>query len=98
VIGIGLGDYELRSGDNGRRRPKVIINEEGNRLTPSVVAFTKDGEVLVGQAAKSRRLRIPRTTIFSIKRFVGRRYTRGPGKRSRLSPTGVERSGRKCQG
>ncbi len=55
--------------------PKVIINEEGSRLTPSVVAFTKDGEVLVGQVARRQAITNPENTIFSIKRFMGRRYS-----------------------
>jgi molecular chaperone DnaK len=75
VIGIDLGTTFsvvaiMEGGD-----PKVIINEEGNRLTPSVVAFTKEGEVLVGQVAKRQAITNPENTIFSIKRFMGRRYT-----------------------
>src|SRR3990170_1330863 len=54
--------------------PKVIVNEEGSRLTPSVVAFTKDGEILVGQVAKRQAVTNPENTIFSIKRFMGRNY------------------------
>jgi molecular chaperone DnaK len=54
--------------------PKVIINEEGSRLTPSVVAFTKEGEVLVGQVAKRQAIINPENTIYSIKRFMGRRW------------------------
>jgi molecular chaperone DnaK len=54
--------------------PKVIINEEGNRLTPSVVAFTKDGNILVGQVAKRQAVTNPENTVYSIKRFMGRRY------------------------
>jgi molecular chaperone DnaK len=52
--------------------PKVILNEEGNRTTPSVVAFTKEGEILVGQVAKRQAIANPENTIFSIKRFMGR--------------------------
>jgi molecular chaperone DnaK len=54
--------------------PKVIINEEGSRLTPSVVAFTKDGNRLVGQVAKRQAVTNPENTVYSIKRFMGRRY------------------------
>jgi molecular chaperone DnaK len=79
VIGIDLGTTNsvvaiMEGGD-----PKVIINEEGSRLTPSVVAFTKDGEVLVGQTAKRQAITNPENTIFSIKRFVGRRYNEVQG-------------------
>ena len=55
--------------------PKVLVNEEGHRTTPSVVAFTKEGEVLVGQVAKRQAITNPENTIFSIKRFVGRRHS-----------------------
>jgi molecular chaperone DnaK len=54
--------------------PKVIPNEEGARTTPSIVAFTKSGERLVGQVAKRQAITNPENTIFSIKRFMGRRY------------------------
>src|SRR5690606_38761924 len=53
--------------------PKVIANEEGARTTPSVVAFTKDGERLVGQVAKRQSITNPERTVYSIKRFMGRR-------------------------
>ena len=74
VIGIDLGTTNsvvavMEGGD-----PKVIINEEGSRLTPSVVAFTKDGQILVGQTAKRQAITNPENTVFSIKRFMGRRY------------------------
>jgi molecular chaperone DnaK len=54
--------------------PIVIPNQEGSRLTPSVVAFTKEGEILVGQVAKRQAITNPENTVFSIKRFMGRRY------------------------
>ncbi len=74
VIGIDLGTTNscvaiLEGGD-----PKVIENTEGTRTTPSVVAFTKDGERLVGQVAKRQGITNPKHTIFSIKRFMGRKY------------------------
>jgi molecular chaperone DnaK len=54
--------------------PTVIINQEGSRLTPSVVAFTKEGERLVGQVAKRQAVTNPENTVYSIKRFMGRKY------------------------
>ena len=74
VIGIDLGTtFSVVSVmENGE--PKVIVNEEGQRTTPSVVGFAKDGEVLVGQVAKRQAITNPENTIFSIKRFMGRRY------------------------
>jgi molecular chaperone DnaK len=74
IVGIDLGTTLsvvaiMEGGD-----PKVIINEEGNRLTPSVVGFTKDGNILVGQVAKRQAVTNPENTVYSIKRFMGRRY------------------------
>ena len=74
VIGIDLGTTNsvvavLEGGD-----PKVIANAEGGRTTPSVVAFSKDGERLVGQVAKRQAVTNPENTVFSIKRFMGRKY------------------------
>jgi len=74
VIGIDLGTTNsvvavLEGGD-----PKVIANSEGGRTTPSVVAFSKDGERLVGQVAKRQAVTNPENTVFSIKRFMGRKY------------------------
>jgi len=75
IIGIDLGTTNsvvavMEGGD-----PKVIINEEGNRITPSVVAFTKEGERLVGQVAKRQAVTNPENTVFSIKRFMGRKHS-----------------------
>ncbi|MDD3846801.1 MAG: molecular chaperone DnaK [Syntrophorhabdaceae bacterium] len=75
VIGIDLGTTNSVVAVMEGGEPKVIINEEGSRITPSVVAFTKDGEVLVGQTAKRQAITNPENTIFSIKRFVGRRFS-----------------------
>ena len=74
VIGIDLGTTNSVVAIMEGGEPKVIINEEGSRITPSVVAFTKDGEILVGQTAKRQAITNPENTIFSIKRFMGRRF------------------------
>ena len=79
IIGIDLGTTNsvvaVMEGD----KPVVIANEEGGRTTPSVVAFTPKGERLVGQVAKRQRVTNPENTIYSIKRFMGRRHGEVPG-------------------
>jgi len=74
AIGIDLGTTNSVVAVMEGGEPKVIINEEGSRLTPSVVAFTKEGETLVGQVAKRQAVTNPENTVFSIKRFMGRKY------------------------
>src|SRR5215813_1086704 len=74
VIGIDLGTTNSVVSVMEGGTPAVIPNQEGSRLTPSVVAFTKDGEILVGQVAKRQAITNPENTVFSIKRFMGRRY------------------------
>lgn len=74
VIGIDLGTTNSVVAVMEGKDTKVILNQEGSRLTPSVVAFTKDGERLVGQVAKRQAITNPLNTIYSIKRFMGRRY------------------------
>ncbi len=74
VIGIDLGTTNSVVAIMEGGEPKVIVNEEGARTTPSVVAFTKDGEMLVGQVAKRQSVTNPENTIFSAKRFIGRRF------------------------
>jgi molecular chaperone DnaK len=59
---------------DGRKNAKVIENTEGGRTTPSMVAFTDDGQVLVGQPAKRQSIANPENTIYAIKRLIGRRY------------------------
>ena len=73
IIGIDLGTTNSVVAVMEGGEPVVIPNAEGSRLTPSVVAFTKDGERLVGQVAKRQAVTNPENTIFSIKRFMGRR-------------------------
>jgi molecular chaperone DnaK len=74
IIGIDLGTTNSCVAVLEGGEPKVIPNEEGARTTPSIVAFTKNGERLVGQVAKWQAITNPENTIFSIKRFMGRRY------------------------
>ena len=74
IIGIDLGTTNSVVAVMEGNEPKVILNEEGSRTTPSVVAFTKEGEILVGQVAKRQAIANPENTIFSVKRFMGRSY------------------------
>ena len=74
IIGIDLGTTNSVVAVMEGGEPIVIINQEGNRTTPSVVAFTKDGERLVGQVAKRQAVTNPENTVYSIKRFMGRRH------------------------
>ncbi len=74
IIGIDLGTTNSVVAVMEAGQPTVIANQEGARTTPSVVAFTKTGERLVGQVAKRQSITNPENTIFSIKRFMGRRY------------------------
>jgi molecular chaperone DnaK len=74
VIGIDLGTTNSCVAVMEGGEPTVIANAEGNRTTPSVVAFTKDGERLVGAVAKRQAITNPENTVFSIKRFMGRRH------------------------
>ena len=74
TIGIDLGTTNSAVAVIEAGEPKVIANEEGGRTTPSVVAFTKSGERLVGQIAKRQAITNPENTVFSIKRFMGRRH------------------------
>jgi molecular chaperone DnaK len=74
AVGIDLGTTNSVVAVMEGGKPTVIINSEGNRLTPSVVAFTKTGERLVGQLARRQTVLNPENTIYSAKRFIGRRY------------------------
>jgi molecular chaperone DnaK len=74
IIGIDLGTTNSCVAVMEGGEPKVIANEEGGRTTPSIVAFTKNGERLVGQVAKRQAITNPENTVYSIKRFMGRRF------------------------
>jgi molecular chaperone DnaK len=74
VIGIDLGTTNSCVAVMDGGKPKVIENSEGDRTTPSIVAFTKDGEVLVGQTAKRQAVTNPANTLYAIKRLIGRKH------------------------
>jgi len=91
VIGIDLGTTNSVVAVMEGGQPEVIVNQEGARITPSVVAFAKDGERLVGQVAKRQSVTNPENTVFSIKRFMGRKYDEVASERTRV-PYAVVRS------
>src|SRR5438270_13295582 len=74
VIGIDLGTTNSVVAVMEGGEPTVVVNQEGGRTTPSVVAITKNGERLVGQVAKRQAVTNPENTVFSIKRLMGRKY------------------------
>src|SRR3989441_7749372 len=92
TIGIDLGTTNSCVAVMEGGEPKVIPNEEGGRTTPSVVAFTKTGERLVGQVAKRQAITNPENTIYSIKRFMGRRFEEVSAE-MKMVPYKVERDG-----
>jgi len=92
IIGIDLGTTNSVVAVMEGGEPVVITNEEGGRTTPSVVAFTKDGNRLVGQVAKRQAVTNPENTLYSIKRFIGRRYDEVSGEIKQV-PFKVERAG-----
>nr|Q3APD2.1 RecName: Full=Chaperone protein DnaK; AltName: Full=HSP70; AltName: Full=Heat shock 70 kDa protein; AltName: Full=Heat shock protein 70 [Chlorobium chlorochromatii CaD3] len=85
IIGIDLGTTNSCVAVMQGSQPTVIENSEGNRTTPSVVGFTKTGDRLVGQAAKRQAITNPKNTIFSIKRFMGRRFDE-VGEEKKMAP------------
>src|ERR1700685_2781817 len=74
VIGIDLGTTNSCVAIMEGGKPRVIENSEGDRTTPSIVAFTKDDEVLVGQSAKRQAVTNPQNTLFAVKRLIGRKF------------------------
>ena len=96
IIGIDLGTTNsvvaVMEGDD----PTVITNEEGARTTPSVVAFTEDGETLVGQVAKRQAVTNPTATVFSAKRFIGKKFEQSADDIKRMPYTVVKASNGDC--
>ncbi|HEY1913103.1 MAG TPA: molecular chaperone DnaK [Vicinamibacterales bacterium] len=84
VIGIDLGTTNSVVAVMENGQPTVIVNQEGARTTPSVVAITKEGERLVGQVAKRQAVTNPENTVFSIKRFMGRKHEEVKSEASRV--------------
>src|SRR5260221_8067623 len=74
IIGIDVGTTNSVVAVMEGKEAKVIVNEEGSRITPSVVAWDDKGEVLVGQIAKRQAVTNPTNTVYSAKRFMGRRF------------------------
>src|SRR5215217_8136030 len=91
IIGIDLGTTNSVVAVMEGGEPVVITNSEGGRLTPSVVGFTKSGERLVGQVAKRQAVTNPENTVFSIKRFMGRKYDE-VSEEMKMVPYSVERA------
>jgi molecular chaperone DnaK len=92
IIGIDLGTTNSVVAVMEGGEPKVIANEEGGRTTPSVVGFTKAGERLVGQAARRQAITNPENTVYSIKRFMGRRFDE-VNEEMKMVPYKVKQSG-----
>ncbi len=84
VIGIDLGTTNSVVAVMEGGQPAVIVNQEGSRTTPSVVGIAKDGERLVGQVAKRQAVTNPENTVFSIKRFMGRKFDEAPSENARV--------------
>ena len=84
IIGIDLGTTNSVVAIMEGRDPKVIENEEGSRITPSVVGFSKDGEILVGQVARRQAITNPENTVYSIKRFMGRKFEETSSEQKRV--------------
>ncbi|HBZ48874.1 MAG TPA: molecular chaperone DnaK, partial [Halieaceae bacterium] len=75
IIGIDLGTTNSCVAVLDGDKPRVIENSEGDRTTPSVVGYTDDGEILVGQSAKRQSVTNPKNTLYAVKRLIGRKFT-----------------------
>jgi len=71
IIGIDLGTTNSCVAVMDGDKPRVIENSEGDRTTPSIIGYTEDGEILVGQSAKRQAVTNPRNTLFAVKRLIG---------------------------
>ena len=96
VIGIDLGTTNSVVSVMENGQPVVIVNQEGARTTPSVVGFGKDGERLVGQVAKRQAVTNPENTVFSVKRFMGRKFNEVTEETKRVPYTVAADQQRRC--
>src|SRR5208282_4939962 len=96
ILGIDLGTTNSCMAIMENGEPVVLENSEGARTTPSIVAFTKNGERLVGQAAKRQAVTNPRNTIFSVKRFMGRKFSEVKDELKRIPYKVVEAKNGDC--
>ena len=94
VIGIDLGTTNSVVAVMENGEAVVVVNQEGARTTPSVVAVAKDGDRLVGQVAKRQAVTNPENTVFSVKRFMGRKFTEVTEETKRVLWRRVRRSNR----
>jgi len=97
VIGIDLGTTNSCVAVVEGKEPKIITNEEGGRTTPSIVAYTKDGERLVGVSARRQAVVNPETTIYSVKRFMGMRFDESKSEVKKVSYKVVQGDGGSCR-
>jgi molecular chaperone DnaK len=81
IIGIDLGTTNSAVAVMDAGKPRILENKEGDRTTPSIVAYTDDSEIVVGQPAKRQAVTNPTNTLYAIKRLIGRKF------RSRILPT-----------
>jgi molecular chaperone DnaK len=96
IIGIDLGTTNSVVAIMEGKEPKVIVNEEGSRITPSVVAWDDKGEVLVGQIAKRQAVTNPTNTVYSVKRFMGRRFDEAQDETKRVPYKVAKGSSNEC--
>ena len=85
ILGIDLGTTNSAMAVMEGSEPEILVNAEGDRTTPSVEGFRKDGERVVGKAAKNQAVTNPENTVSSVKRFIGRSYDETPEERKTVS-------------
>ena len=94
ILGIDLGTTNSAMAVMEGSEPEILVNAEGDRTTPSVEGFRKDGERVVGKAAKNQAVTNPENTVSSVKRFIGRSYDETPEEQKTVSYKVAEGQGR----